>query len=392
MKNVLTRALFVSLAAGLAVACRSHSDDQPEKSGGKQTHDELLGAPSLKVDDAKADLKQTSVVAVLSTVHEPETSYLWCSTFQLAWNELDSYLGGPVQVAGPGAEGLSLLAALQASSAGSGDLDEASFVAKAGQGNEILKVIRDELQTKFQGAASPSLLPQTLPKDGILAYAYLFKNLSFEQPLLKREVQLVFGTANVRAFGLWPDARSQDRQAQASQIDILTYDSPDRWCVELQTKSQDDRLLIARLEPGRTLQDTVDAAIAMSTGVTSKRMERNDRLVIPMMNFDVTRSYDELVGFSLAGSNRGGNISSAIQNIRLRLDEKGAILKSEAVIGVTSAPMDENRPREMVCDGPFLMLMMREGKTLPYFAMCVANPEILESWDTKKAPDLKKTR
>jgi hypothetical protein len=46
----------------------------------------------------------------------------------------------------------------------------------------------------------------------------------------------------------------------------------------------------------------------------------------------------------------------------------------------------------MVCDGPFLMLMMQEGKTLPYFAMWVANPEMLDAWDIKKAPDLKKTR
>jgi hypothetical protein len=97
---------------------------------------------------------------------------------------------------------------------------------------------------------------------------------------------------------------------------------------------------------------------------------------VPYLNFDLTESFEALKGVGISGPKGGGSISEAIQNIRLRLDEKGAVLKSEAVIGVTSAPMFEE-PKRMICDGPFLIQMMKQGATTPYFAAWVANPEVL---------------
>lgn len=97
----------------------------------------------------------------------------------------------------------------------------------------------------------------------------------------------------------------------------------------------------------------------------------------PKMNYDVTRSYKEIIGKALVNPKAAGYfIAEAIQNIRFRLDEKGAVLKSEAlIIAPTAMPMNESRM--MIFDKPFLVLMMKKGRNIPYFALWVDNPELL---------------
>jgi len=63
----------------------------------------------------------------------------------------------------------------------------------------------------------------------------------------------------------------------------------------------------------------------------------------------------------------------ALQNIRFRLDERGAILKSEAAM----AACLPNEPRQFIFDKPFLILLERHDAAQPYFALWVDNPELL---------------
>jgi len=69
-------------------------------------------------------------------------------------------------------------------------------------------------------------------------------------------------------------------------------------------------------------------------------------------------------------------IFKALQNIRFRLDEKGAELKSEAILRGGCAGGPESK-RIMVFDRPFLLMLRMKGRPTPYFAMWVGHPEIL---------------
>jgi hypothetical protein len=144
--------------------------------------------------------------------------------------------------------------------------------------------------------------------------------------------------------------------------------------VALRTKGKGDRLLIARGTPGATLQETVAGVMARAGG-RPEPMEAGDRFQMPKLDFDVTRNYHELVGKSFANEGFTGYvITRAAQNVRFRLDQNGAILKSDAVIEAKSAAP---AGRRMVCDGPFLVLLARAGQPMPYFALWVANDELL---------------
>jgi hypothetical protein len=83
------------------------------------------------------------------------------------------------------------------------------------------------------------------------------------------------------------------------------------------------------------------------------------------------------------------------QLIRFKLDERGALLKSEALLrkrpGEASPDDEPPRPtRHFICDNAFLILMLQKGQPKPYFALWVDNDELLVK--EANAPVVPRTR
>jgi len=94
---------------------------------------------------------------------------------------------------------------------------------------------------------------------------------------------------------------------------------------------------------------------------------------VPCIDFDLTRKYDELYEKPLANPGfEEQAFGDVLQRIRFRLDEGGASLVSEAKLGGLSLP-----PRTLVCDGPFLVMVLRRGTTVPTLALWIETPELL---------------
>jgi hypothetical protein len=360
-------ALFASLAAVLACA-------QPPE---RPTHDQQAGKPDLVVANASSDLKHTQVVAQFQAPIAEGKSLLWCSTMQLAWNELSTLVTGGNGTPSLGDHPSTLAKDLLVGRGSAADLDAGSFVALAGMGPDTIAQIKDRLDKTFGGSASPKLLPTNLAPGEILAYAYLFKNLQFPTPFIRSKGPISWGSTKLNTWGCWSDDLVTNLSDIRKQVKILAYASRTEWSVELTTSSDQDRFIISRLTPGATLEATSDAALAMGKGSEPASMSLRDELRVPYLNFDITESFADLVGTHISGSKTAGTIDAAIQNIRFKLDERGAVLKSEAAMTVTSAPFIRDEPKIMVCDGPFLIQMIRKDATTPYFVAWVANPEIL---------------
>jgi hypothetical protein len=93
--------------------------------------------------------------------------------------------------------------------------------------------------------------------------------------------------------------------------------------------------------------------------------------------FDITHSYNELIGRFFINKNfEEYFITEAVQSIRFKLDEKGALLKSESRIG--GAPISP-RPKFLIFDKPFLLVMKEKKGTYPYFAVWIDNAELMVS-------------
>jgi hypothetical protein len=331
----------------------------------------VMATPPLLRANA-ADLKATVVTPHLEAPITGGKNLLWCSTFQLAWNEACKLIGEDIHldVEPP------MVPILNKKSATASDLDAASYVALAGRTEEgILAKIRDALNQKFGSEAAPELLPQTLPADYLVAYSYLSKDLRFAVPFQRIKEQRLFRGKPVQCFGLMGGGHP----TQTRQVLILSDEREHGtagFVIELKTTSPDDRLILACIEPEPTLRETIDRVHALIAKSAETEAYESGLLFVPKLNFHLLRQYNELVGKRLKVGNSRANglpIALAEQDIRFQLNETGARLKSEAKL-----PVPVSRPSEgYIFDRPFLILLERRDAKAPYFALWVDNAELL---------------
>ncbi|MHB1000065.1 MAG: hypothetical protein ACYC27_12545 [Armatimonadota bacterium] len=342
------------------------------KHGMALTHNEIAGPAYLKAN-AK-ELQGTIVTPHLEQKIVPGKNVLWCSTFQLAWNELMTLGEGPVTLkpASPAAD------ILNKQTATKDDLDDASYVAMAGFIEDgAVDKIKQELNQKFNGQESPDLL-DNLPATGAIAYGYLFKSLPFEWAFDRFSNNLSFQDTPVECFGIsqyTPDNDPMEAK-QGKQVSVIDAKGNDDFIIELKTLQKDDRLILAKIPPKSTLQETVKMVQDRVESAEPSEMQGMIDLYVPVLDFDLMKSYSEIKDHSIQCSNQrlnGQPIIDALQSIRFRLDETGAVLKSEAMLVMGSSILSIN----LVFDKPFLVLLQRKDAKNPYLAVWIGNTELL---------------
>jgi hypothetical protein len=328
------------------------------------------------------DLKATIVSASLDVPIASGTNLLWCGTFQLAWNEAAEFLGEDIQFK----EDAPLVAALNRKEFTKDALDEASYVVGGGfPTSDSLARIRTDLRQKFGAGLEPQLLPQTNSDLVLFFYACLLKDLAFEKHFQRIEHPLVFGTNSVAAFGI--ERHYPDPRPLWQQVIVRDYRNTNNFVIELQTKSSADQLILAKVPANGTLADIVKEVCQRAMLIPTNRIEFL-RLLVPKTDFSLRRTYTEILGKHLVLKKTAKwndlPIVAAEQITRFRLDEKGALLKSESSIAAAeSSPAVEMA--ELVFDQPFLVLLQRVGAKVPYFALWVDNAELLVPWDSDSA-------
>jgi len=330
---------------------------------------------------APGELKKTTVTAHLGAPIEKDRNLLYCATAQLAWNELCKLAGGPVKLSGnpPAAAALNRREVTRA------DLDEASLVAVAGFGGPALaKKIRAEIAAKQAITAAPRQLGpiDALPPGELAAYCLLAKGLPFEWAF-DRQYGMAFAGEQVQNWGIHQYTDSEEREKKAAaQLHLYDYKSKDDFILEIDTRSKSDQLILAKVPPAPTLKKLVEAVSArMAASKPETGMDNLANMEVPIIDFDVAHDFAELSGkrITAPGSKANGKqLAVARQAVRFRLDERGVTLFGEMVI-VTCI----SEQRDFIFDEPFLVMIRKRNSKLPYFALWVANGELL----AKKAPE-----
>ena len=351
----------------VAFGCKEDTSQEQEY---PQDHDTLSGEAAVVA--GAEELSNTLVTPHLECPIPEGTNVLWCATIQVAWNELCDLVGGPVQLK-PKEQDADILNRKQITA---DVLDPSSFVALAGLGPKTITRIKKELKERFSGAARPKLLPTTIPEDVWLAYAYLFQYLPFEYAFTKMEYPFKFSQEPVNSFGILqylPDDE-QNEALMARQVLVYDYRNNNDFIVELIPKNREHRIILACVPPENSLAKLVTEVNARISGKRPKRLAESGTLKIPVIDFEVLKRYSQFVWRQIVTSNpeiNGTRIEIAMQSIRFKLDEKGAVLKSEASFASSASSQD------LIFDKPFLVLLMKQKARLPYFALWVANAELL---------------
>jgi hypothetical protein len=345
--------------------------DSPENS-----HDASFSKEGL-IKANVADLKDTQLVAHPDVALAPTQNVLWCGTLQLAWNEAIKLVGEKLHFtsASPEADRLNREDFTRA------DLDPGSYVAVADfEKNHVEDEIRAALEETFHGSASPELIPaapRTPGPDDFIAYAYLYKNLAFAHPFADNQ-HLHFGDQPVESFGF--NQESHLPPGTLAQVKVYDYQSRDNFIVELKTKSVADELILAKIPPGVTLQATIKTVLDRMAQHSPALVGPGDAMAVPKLNFDLRRDFTELEGLTLqptpAARIKDKLVMAKVEQlVRFQLNEKGAVLKSEAVVNMVGSAIMPGRM--MIFDQPFLILMKQTQSSQPYFALWVGNASLL---------------
>ena len=95
-----------------------------------------------------------------------------------------------------------------------------------------------------------------------------------------------------------------------------------------------------------------------------------------VLDFEIEHVYSELVGRRLLNEGfEDYELIKAVQNILFRLDQKGAVLRSEA--RARAALGNGSTPKRLILDKPFLLYLKEKGGEYPYFAIWIENAELM---------------
>lgn len=320
------------------------------------------------------DLKESTATAMVPVMNVPMTdqNLLYCVTFQLAWNELmdnvirDDILLGTEKV---------YSTELNLQKFKKSSLSDEDYIAMVGMGkDDIVKRINDEMDRKFK-EEDKWKVESTVGPDDYLAFSFLKKVLTFETSFEKVEEGLDFKGTKVASFGIMDVKDPETAQKLRDQVELVHYKSDEEFIIRLKDKDEKEDLFLARLPKEETLEKMLqraDSLVSEPIPLTSY-----DRLNIPLIAFDIKKSYKEFIGQPVLNKGfESYSIGEALQRIEFILNESGAVLKSKAEIMMpTSMPMD---PKSLILDDSFLLYMKESGKADPYMAIYVDNAQILQ--------------
>lgn len=335
------------------------------------------GANAL-ADIPAGKLARTVVVPTLGSPLAPGQSAMWCATLPMAWQQMESaVLNGHVNLVG--AEEISR----ELSTCPRPDLPDKDYYVAAGFYKDgIVDRINAEVAKRFSNA--PRAQPPKSPLPMLLAYAYLEAIIPFEFVFHDSPEPLKFTdsrgqTTPVKAFGMLEADKEQGNGTFRSQVSLL-YRQADEFALDLSKNTKPYQLILARMERKETLQATLDELAKRISG-SHGALAQGAVVLLPNMDWKIDHHFPELVDKELRHPSFPPDtkpyVVDAQQSIRFRLDRRGAILRSSAIMP-TDWGDGVHVPYEYFrFDRPYLIVLRVRDSQRPFFVMWVDNAELL---------------
>jgi hypothetical protein len=297
-------------------------------------------------------------------------NYVWGGAMNLAWSELnENILHEKLQFNTEDKIALEMAEKLNNPIFTKNDLDDKSYYIKSGYGQSTVNTINKETKLKFPSKSFSDLNLSLSPTD-IISYAYFLKEV---------EYSLIFDIKEVSFNGKMVKGFYAKDKSQKYNVKIIKYESDEKFIVSLQLKDENDQLILAKGYDMTNPQIVVNE-INQNNKANLSSMGIADRFEAPKLKLDYSRDYVELIGKYLA--NKGFEsyfIAKMFENIKFDMDEKGARVENEAVIVLSkSIEIDSEKPKNLLLDKPYWVVMKRSNSSNPYFILGINNIELME--------------
>jgi serine protease inhibitor len=176
-------------------------------------------------------------------------------------------------------------------------------------------------------------------------------------------------------------------------VEILYYKNDKNFIIKLIPADKEHEIVLFKTE--KKYGTMAEMAAATDSLIQLGKKERtvaskkwkyqflsDDVVMVPDIDFDISASFDKLVGNLFEANTKTYKILKAWQRTAFKLDEAGAEVKSEAEFEVVLLSIEQEEetkptPKKMIFDKPFFVMLRRTDAKNPYFCLYVANPELL---------------
>lgn len=222
----------------------------------------------------------------------------------------------------------------------------------------------------------------------ISARAEFKKSLPFEIKLNAYTGKLTFDGQKTASFGV----KGNDENELLRLVRIVYYKDDNNFIVKLLPKDKMHEIILFKTE--QSFHSMADMATEISKLTEIGNRERKDKkinwryhwnyedeLIIPKFNFNIETDYSNLEGTHFNAEDQIFTIEKAWQRTAFILDESGAEIESEAEIEMATEAVEEEteepKPKKMIFDKEFLILLKRKDSDHPYFGLWTSNTELM---------------
>lgn len=299
-----------------------------------------------------AHLKQTDFVITMADPAENKKNIIYAPAFMMAWEKLKQQLKSEVVVR---------------------DNNSAQFKSM-NSGKQHLNTLNDDeytIDTEIDGAQ-------------ITVRAFFNKTLPFTTKLHTSDSLLRFSGTTVSSFGML----SYDADI-AGMATILYYENDDHFILRLSPQDSNHEIILAKgvggferlEEAARVVARDIDLGkrqAAAAKNAWKYHLAEEDVFAIPVLKFNIETEYQSITGEKfVTRDQKPHHIIQAYQRTGFILNENGAVVESEAAVSADSGSAAPPRPKLLLFDQPFLVMIKRVDASNPYFAMWVANTELM---------------
>jgi hypothetical protein len=301
-------------------------------------------------------------------------NFVWCGAMNLAWNELNkNILKEKLQLNSQDKTALEIVEKFNNPSFSKNDLDENSYYIKSGFGQKTINAINQESKVKFPNKTLKDLKLQ-LQDDDMISYAYFNKSVSYLYEFDKATV--TFNGEKVKGFAFNPRVIGHE-----FNIEILEYINDDQFILKLKLKEVNTEMIVAK-GYNRNNPDSVIGKWNNSNPREYYSLQDEDEFEAPIINLNFHREYNEVTNVFL--ENKGFEskyFSQMFENIKFKMNEKGAEVEAEALIGMNGGSNGQSLPpipRYFKLDKPYWVIMKQTDSKNPFFILGINNTELME--------------
>lgn len=234
------------------------------------------------------------------------------------------------------------------------------------------------LTDSFQNTLNKNEYETTVVIENLLikATAYFRKSLPFSEPFHKYDEPLKFDNQNVENFGFSGDEPN-------AKINFYKDDS--NFSISLLPAEKEHEIILMMTEDS-TLNSFAQYFEFFKKEVENQKSEGYswkshftylDKVRIPMIEFNLKKKYNELIGNQFQAKNLMYEIVDVNQQNAFVLNEKGAEVESMAAMDA-AASAEEIEPKNLIFNKPFLVFLKRKNSDFPYFAVYIHDTELLK--------------